>query len=78
MSNTYVIIAWDQAPKWGKKRKKSASEASEGIWGRMRTTELRRLPLLPSPPLGSLRSPKFSLFHPVFCLFPPLRSLVPG
>jgi len=78
MCNTYVIIAWDQAPKWEEKRKKSASEASEGVWGGMRMTELHCLPLLPSPPLRSVRSPIFLLFLPIFCLFPPLRSLVPG
>ena len=78
MCNTYVIIAWDQAPKWGEKRKKSASEASRGVWGGMRMTELRRLPLLPSPPLGSVRKPIFLLFLPIFCLFPSLLSLVPG
>ena len=33
---------------------------------------------LPSPSLCSLRSPISFQFHPVFCLFPPLRSLVPG
>ena len=33
---------------------------------------------LPSAPLCSLRSPISFQFHPVFCLFPPLRSLVPG
>ena len=33
---------------------------------------------LPRTPLGSLRSPIFFLLDPVFCLFPALRSLVPG
>ena len=28
--------------------------------------------------MGSLRSPIYFLFDPFFCLFPPLRSLVPG
>ena len=29
-----TVIAWDQAPYWGKKRKKIASEARrEVIWG---------------------------------------------
>ena len=33
---------------------------------------------LPRPPHSSLRSLIFFLFYPVFCLFPPLRSLVPS
>ena len=70
MRNTYVIIDWDQAPKWGEKRKKSASEANRGVWGGMRMTELRRLPLLPSPPLGSVRKPIFPLFLSIFAFSP--------
>ena len=35
-------------------------------------------PPLPSPPMGSLRSPIYFLFDPFFCLFPLLRSLVQG
>ena len=70
MCNTYVIIAWDQAPKWGEKRKKSASEASEEVWRGMRMTELHRLPLLPSPPLRSVRSPIILLFLPFFAFSP--------
>ena len=29
-------------------------------------------------PLGSFRPPLFFLFYPVFCLFSPIRNLVPG
>ena len=69
-------LAWEQAPQWGKRRKKSASEASrEVVWGGKRVAP--PFPF-PRPPLGSFPSPIFFLFDPVFCLFLPLRSLVPG
>ena len=67
-------LAWDQAPQWGKRRRKSASEASrEAVWGGWR----RPFPIS-RPPLGSLLSPMFFLFDPVFWIVSPLQSLVPG
>ena len=69
MCNTYVITAWDQAPQWGEKTKKSASEASEEVWGGMRITKLRYIP----PPQSTTRLASFADFLPVssvLCLFP--------
>ena len=59
------------------------SEHDAGIWyhGTAASKAVSRLRLpfpLPRIPLGSLRSPIFFLFDSVFCLFSPLRSLVPG
>ena len=63
--------ARDQALHWRKTKvglggKKSASEASqEAVWG----GEMVDLSTFPGPSLGSLCSPIFFLFDPVFCLF---------
>ena len=56
------FLAWVQVPHWRGQRKKKSASL-----GRVKG-------LL----LGSLRSPIFFLFDRDFCLFPPLRSLVPG
>ena len=56
------LLAWVQVPHWRGQRKKKSASL-----GRVKG-------LL----LGSLRLPIFFLFDPVFCLFPQLRSLVPG
>ena len=56
------FLAWVQVPHWRGQRKKKSASL-----GRVKG-------LL----LGSLRLPIFFLFDPVFCLFPHLRSLVPG
>ena len=69
----------------GRKRKKKSAwakekkfgELSEPRVGRSKGEGWRPFPL-PRPLLGSLRSPIFFVFYPVFCLFPPLQSLVPG
>ena len=61
-------LAWDHVPQWGKRRKKSANEASrEAVWGGKRW---RRPFPFPRPPLGSLPSPIFFLFDPVFAFLP--------
>ena len=76
-----ITVAWDQAPHWGKKKKinvgekKKSKKKPSGSLGRGKSGGLSSLP---RTPLGSLRSPTFFLFDPVFCLFPALRSLVPG
>ena len=56
------------------RKKKSKKKPSDSL-GRGKSGGLSSLP---RTPLGSLRSPTFFLFDPVFCLFPALRSLVPG
>ena len=65
------MLAWDQAPYWGKRGKKGTAGEKPRRKGDA------ALSPLPRSPLGSLRSPIFFLFDPVFCLFPLLRSLVP-
>ena len=60
------MLAWDQAPHWGKREKK-------GPWAKNRGKRVTP----PFPPSPGHRSPIFFLFDPVFCLFPLLRSLVP-
>ena len=42
------LIAWDQAPKWGKAKKHSANEASRaGDWGRERAAHPGDMPFMP-------------------------------
>ena len=66
-------IVWPGGSALGKKEEKNIGERSElgGSLGPF---------LLPSPLFSLPRSPIyfFLLFGPVFCLFPPLRSPVPG
>ena len=66
-------MAWDQALKSGGKRRESASEASERVWGGIKMKELGRLPPSPVHHLAC----RFFAVSSRFCLFPPLRSLVP-
>ena len=69
-------LAWDQVPQWGKRRKKSASKASrEAVWGGENVAPPFPPPQV-TPRLASFA--EFSYLTPFFCLFPPLRSLVPG
>ena len=66
-------IVWPGGSALGKKEEKNIGERSElgGSLGPF---------LLPSPLFSLPRSPIyiFLLFRPVFCLFPPLQSPVPG
>ena len=66
-------IVWPGGSALGKKEERNIGERSElgGSLGPF---------LLPSPLFSLPRSPIyfFLLFQPVFCLFPPLRSPVPG
>ena len=66
-------MVWDQALKSGGKRGESASEASERVLGGIKMKEPGRLP--PSPVHYS--ACRFFAVSSRFCLFPPLRSLVP-
>jgi len=64
---------WTRTPHWGKKEK--------NLRGRKKKKSAKRVE--PRGSLGRgkerrLRSPIFFLLDPVFCLFSPLRSLVPG
>ena len=60
----------------GGKRGKSASEASERVWGGIKMKELGCLP--PSPVhYSACLACRFFAVSSRFCLFPPLRSLVP-
>ena len=55
--STVKDLAWDQALYWGKKGKKSPSEASrEVVWGRERMAEPGDMPLMPPirPPATNL------------------------
>ena len=63
-------LAWDQAPRGttGDESGEKGGENRRGIKEKKNSA---------SEPLGSLRSPIFFLFDCVFCLFSPLRSLVP-
>ena len=79
LSATYSV-AWDQAPHCEKKEKKSAWAKKKNIGERRepkgslgRAKGGRRPVSLPSTAW-----PIFFLFDPVFCLFAPLRSLIPG
>ena len=60
----------------GGERRKSASEASERVWLGIKMKEFGRLP--PSPVHHSAcLACRFFAVSSRFCLFPPLRSLVP-
>ena len=66
-------MAWDQALKWGKKRRKSASEGSERVWGGIKMKELSRRKnvmslrelFCPDPLAGFEKMAGFQIF---FCL----------
>ena len=59
-----VSLAWDQAPQWGKRRKKSASEATrEAVWGGKRVAPPFPLPQV-TPRLASSIWPRFLPFSP--------------
>ena len=64
-------LAWDQAPRGttGDESGEKGGENRRGIKEKKNSA---------SEPLGSFRSPIFFLFDCVFCLFSPLRSLVPS
>ena len=66
---TDASLAYPQAPQWGKRRKKSASEASrEAVWGEENVAP----PFPPSPGHRSARFFRwyFSYLTPIFAFFP--------
>ena len=72
------FVNWDQAPHWGKKRKKSAyakkiNERGEptGSLGREKVAVAPPVPPSPAHPSAPFASRHiFFLFYSVFCLFP--------
>ena len=68
-------VIWDQAPRWGKKKKNGERSERRGRSGEGKGW---RFFSFPRPPLSSLCSPIFFLFDPVFYLLPPLLETKRG
>ena len=69
-------LAYDQAPQWGKRRKKSASEASrEAVWGEENVAPPFPPPQV-TPRLASFA--EFSYLTPFFLPFSPTAEPGPG
>ena len=78
-----ITIAWDQAPHSEKEKKIGERSEPRGIvWGVERwqrhVSRLRRPLPHPQATAGFALLANIFPFHPVFCLFPPLRSLAPA
>ena len=78
-----LVLAWDQALRWGKKEKKIGVGEKKQIGKRSEPRgSLERgksgvaLRHLPRPPLGSLRSPMFSLCDSLFIIFIPCEFII--
>ena len=69
-------LAWDQGPQWGKRIKKSASEArQEAVWGEENVAPPFPLPQV-TPRLASFA--EFSYLTPFFLPFSPTVEPGPG
>ena len=80
-TNYWACVVW-LAPGWAWPSLGPGSAGNDWGWvrGKRRRKSAwdKRKKNSASEPLGSLRSPIFFLFDCVFCLFSPLRSLVPS